>query len=491
LDGKDTVAENLLATYKDVTYWTIEHSGAPTARNVGAKMATGDYIQFLDADMFLYPGSLRTFGEAFEDHPECGFVYGGYKITDKGFYPAQEFDPYFLYINNYIDGNFPMRKEVFEGWDKDCKSLQDWEMWVRMVKKGVKGHYLKDQYFFEKAAPPVGSISWDSHHNWIERKRYVQDKHKLPKRDFCLTSLYQLPNIPNHAKRVAKLLDYDHCDEFHLENKPHEYKGVLLIGWFPTQAVRNADIFMDMTVIPKRRRDIKKFIYWIGTDVWQMSILPIGYKFFKGLVAEMNKEYIQFCQPLVYEELKEMGLNVINMPLPIDVEQKAIPMPGKFTVAIYDHGQDIEANLYNYPIMEDIAKAVPDVNFVFFGDSRKKGDTELRNLKFLGYIPMDKIIAQSSVLLRITKHDGYPVTPVEFLNAGRVTITNQDMPYTIKAEIDLLRDKGIIDGKKDIIRKIRKLKKQYADKKFIEDGIEFYKKQLEPSKLKDKIRGYL
>ena len=145
LDGPDAAAETVIKNYSDVKMLIIEHGGAPKARNAGAEIATGDYIEFLDSDMFLYPGSLSAFAEAFEDHPECGFVYGGYKYKEKGFYPSEEFDPYFLYINNYIDGNFPMRKEVYLPWDEKCKSLQDWELWIRIVKGGVKGFYLKDQ----------------------------------------------------------------------------------------------------------------------------------------------------------------------------------------------------------------------------------------------------------------------------------------------------------------------------------------------------------
>ena len=484
LDGKDAAAETMLKTYPDVIYKTIEHGGAPRARNAGAELAIGDYIEFLDADMFLYPGYLRIFDEAFEDHPECDFVYGGYKYSKTGFYPSEEFDPYFLYINNYIDGNFPMRREVFEGWDEKCKSLQDWEMWIRMSKKDIKGFYLKNQYFFEKEIPQPGSISYDSHTNWIERKKYVQDKHGLPVRDICLASY----SAPHHAKRVAKLMGYDYCDSFHLNNKPHKYKAIILIGWFPTQAVQNADIFMDMTSVPKRARNIKKIIYWIGTDALQMGILPVGFDAFKKLVEQMNKAYIQFCQPLIEKELKDMGLNVTSQPLPVDVKRRDIPFPKDFTVSIYDHGKN---NLYNYPIMEEIAKAAPDINFSFFGDPRKVGDTDLKNFKFLGYAPIDDIIAKTSVLLRITKHDGYPVAPIEFLNAGRVTITNQDMPHTVHAEIDLLHEKGVIDGKKNIIRLIRDLKKHYASEKFINDGIDFYRRQLDPIHLKNKIRGYL
>ena len=52
-------------------------------------------------------------------------------------------------------------------------------------------------------------------------------------------------------------------------------------------------------------------------------------------------------------------------------------------------------------------------------------------------------------------------------------------------------EKGVIDGKKNIIRLIRDLKKHYASEKFINDGIDFYRKQLDPIHLKNKIRGYL
>jgi len=192
LDPYDAEAEKILKTFPEVI-WTMtdlkENKGAPKARNMGANLATGDYLIFCDADLELYPGALRTYAEAFDEHPECGFVYAGYKFDDNLPFPSQEFDPYFLYINNYIDGNFPIRKEVFEPWREDLKSLQDWELWIRLAKKGVKGHWLKNQYFFTKLYPGKGSISEDSDRNWLERKRTVQNIHNLPRRKVAMTSL--------------------------------------------------------------------------------------------------------------------------------------------------------------------------------------------------------------------------------------------------------------------------------------------------------------
>src|SRR4051794_34828743 len=50
--------------------------GLAGARNTGVRNATGDAIQFLDADDRLLPPKLERHAAYLEAHPECDIVYG-------------------------------------------------------------------------------------------------------------------------------------------------------------------------------------------------------------------------------------------------------------------------------------------------------------------------------------------------------------------------------------------------------------------------------
>jgi glycosyltransferase involved in cell wall biosynthesis len=207
-DGKDRSAELIASTFKDVKvcFTPKPKSGAPVARNVGFDNSTGDYVLFLDADSYLKAGALTDWAQALDNHPECGFVYSGYRICGvKESYPSEPFDPYFLYCFNYIDTSNPFRREVFVRWDESLKSLQDWDFWIRTVQSGVKGFYLENYYFVEKEPPTKDSISADSHANWLERIKTIKTKNNLKMRDICVTSY----TAEHHGRRVAKLIDAD------------------------------------------------------------------------------------------------------------------------------------------------------------------------------------------------------------------------------------------------------------------------------------------
>ncbi|WP_138753975.1 glycosyltransferase family A protein [Paenibacillus sinopodophylli] len=55
---------------------SVKHGGAAKARNVGLKMACGDYILFLDADDVLSQDALENLFTAMEDDSNCEVVYG-------------------------------------------------------------------------------------------------------------------------------------------------------------------------------------------------------------------------------------------------------------------------------------------------------------------------------------------------------------------------------------------------------------------------------
>jgi len=58
-----------------IRFVRVENGGVARARNIGARMATGDIFVFLDADDVLYPHALETLAGALEDGA-AGMAYG-------------------------------------------------------------------------------------------------------------------------------------------------------------------------------------------------------------------------------------------------------------------------------------------------------------------------------------------------------------------------------------------------------------------------------
>lgn len=438
-DDSKEIINKLLKKYPDrLRALFLDHQGACIARNEGAKIAKGQYLSFLPADAFLYPGVARIWVEFLDEHPEYGFLYGGYKFTDDNYhemysYLSEEFDPYLLEVTNYIDGSFPIRKELFDnmgGWDSSIKSLQDWDFWLNAVKKhGARGYFIRD-VFFETTYPHVGGLSFDSANNWIARTDAIKKKYGIPNRKICVTGM----GAPFHAKRMAKLLDADYKEN--PASKPHNYKMIYLIGAYWGMVDGNQSF-----IIPQlfQGTDAMKVMHWVGTDILQLKSSNEQTR--KQILDWMyNNIDVHLCEfEPTRVELEGLGIKARVVPLPPAIEYVERPLPKKFTIACYL--PYVNKAMYNPQLVADVMKRVKGVDWKIFGDPTIIGKKD--NVEHCGKVEdMQSLIDGSSALLRLTVHDGLPITALEFMNAGRQVITNVDIPHVIKPKS--LQEKDVI-----------------------------------------------
>ena len=453
--------------------YSKKNRGACIARNEGAKLAEGEYLSFLPADARLFPGAARIWMKVLMENPDYDFMYGGYRFlpqivskkdvkelakeADKtvkeytqmaGYvkredgdydgnsghdYLSEPFDHYFLDQHNYIDGSFPLKREMFDkigGWDHKIKSLQDWDFWLAVVKQGGKGVFVRD-IFFDTIFPHRGGLSHDSSKHWLKRTKQIQKKHGIKRHKICVSSL----GAPFHGKRTARTIeaDYSPMPSF----KQHDYEGIYLLGWFPSLADQCGQVFMYSRG--------KRIIHWIGSDIWQMQQLDL---FNRKIHLDFFEKHIDYhlCESdFTKKELKELGIDAKVVPIPPRWLYKPMPMPEKFTVAVYQPQNN--KGFYLPDLMKEVTELCPEIEFKFFGDDSKMG--RQKNVEHVGYVhDMDKLIERCSAVMRFPIHDGLSLSVLEFLTAGRHAITN--VPIKHAMEVKLANPKLIAKGLKKL-----------------------------------------
>lgn len=449
-----------------------EDRGAPYARNKGFEVSTGDYIVYVDPDVYLNPGILSVWAEAFRKNPEAGFVYTSYEIiTSQGEQPViiagRPFDYYRLTCNNFISGGNPFKREWHTPQDESLKSLQDWDMWLTMCEKGAKGYFVEEYIGFKTERPSKGSISWDSASHWIERRTTVREKHGIKDRDIAVISM----GAPLHALNVAKILGADMYDTpIHKENN---YKLVYLLGFYPDATYAHMEALKQNV-----NEDCKKIIHWIGTDVWQMHhhVSWAGLKDLKKLWEELKVKHWTEFKP-THDEMLELGIESEIVPLPTAKLYDPVALPEEFSVGVYINDTQ---NMYFEDHMYDIARAMPDIKFKFFGSKTKKDHKE-ENKEWVGFVDMDEFINNTSCLLRITVHDGLPLGPIEFLMKGRDVVTNVPLDYAY-----IINEKEGEMAKAQILKSIRDIKERATVNV---KASEHYRDLMNHDKFKEKVYG--
>lgn len=130
---------------------TPRQSGPATARNLGARLACGDVLLFLDDDVVLEPGSLREVENFFDSHPDRHAMIGVYSATpvNRGLLPRYKALQCFSFYQNHDEvspvsllwaAKTAIRRDLFlslGGFDESFSrpSMEDLELGRRITKR--------------------------------------------------------------------------------------------------------------------------------------------------------------------------------------------------------------------------------------------------------------------------------------------------------------------------------------------------------------------
>jgi len=147
-DGSTDNTRDVLARYEHrIRYVYQPNAGLSAARNTGTKLATGDWVAYLDSDDAWKPDKLLKQEEAVSRNPEAILVYTGfwYLNPDGSFSEgATTLAPDRLWpslrARNPIIASTSMaqRAAVLDagGFNETLTSCEDWDLWVRLKVRG-------------------------------------------------------------------------------------------------------------------------------------------------------------------------------------------------------------------------------------------------------------------------------------------------------------------------------------------------------------------
>ncbi|MBN1779471.1 MAG: glycosyltransferase family 2 protein [Candidatus Buchananbacteria bacterium] len=156
-DGSTDQTAQVLQKYQTkIKIVNQSNSGAPAARNAGAKLAAGAYLLFCDADIVLKPQALEKMYQALKNHPDKSYTYCNFIFGHKKF-KVFDFDAARLKQMPYIHTTSLVVKKDFSGFNQNLKRFQDWDLWLTMLEQGKTGIHIPEILFQVKSGGTMSS----------------------------------------------------------------------------------------------------------------------------------------------------------------------------------------------------------------------------------------------------------------------------------------------------------------------------------------------
>jgi len=176
LDFLKTLAPPLRVLYK-------ENGGPATARNLGIRESTGDFIVALDSDDKFERTFIEKSLKILEAQPAVGVVSCYVKEFGKTskVWKTRAYDDFSFLVENRIVACCTYRRQCWtdvNGFDESMSlGLEDWDFWIRVTQKGWKVFVIPEPLFFYRKKD--ASLMVDkTHPNMSQILDYMLQKHQ-------------------------------------------------------------------------------------------------------------------------------------------------------------------------------------------------------------------------------------------------------------------------------------------------------------------------
>lgn len=210
-DSSEKTITDFIAAANNITIQLIhqKNSGPSVARNTGASKATGKYLLFLDADDKIASNFVSECIAVFDSKSDANLVYSEAELFEAatGKWELSNFKmPDFL-IQNCIYITAMIKRSSFNevgGFDESISFSEDWELWIKLIKKFGEGVYKipKTLFYYRKRFNQNSLTDSKDQNNYAEKcKAYIYHKHY----DFYIQHKLDLVSLYNYKDNFYKL----------------------------------------------------------------------------------------------------------------------------------------------------------------------------------------------------------------------------------------------------------------------------------------------
>ncbi len=171
--------------------------------------------------------------------------------------------------------------------------------------------------------------------------------------------------------------------------------------------------------------------HWVGSDVWSAITNPA-----EARLARLTNLFIDkhlAVAPHLAVQLASIGLQAEVVPIVPSFERAELRPVDASQARVLAYLPNNPPNFYGADIIYGLAERFTQVPFAVLA-CPPEIQRPLPNIEYLGRVPdINEVYGRSSILIRMTKHDGLPRMVLESLARGYQVIYKHGFPYCHQA----------------------------------------------------------